>query len=703
MEYFGKILCISANDLTYDDRPLINEDGTEDWTQSRVLDGKSPKTLSPEILAPIMSEPNYKQLSSRKKINVVRPGKGLGNYALVELATLPQRFKDHIKLKYGDMKSDILKDWLSSHFCIDSKARSWYTRFRFENSSSLPPEKINEYTINASVLQAVLGLMNDTKIIRKAMQGNKVNWGEMVGAISYYQTEFGHTLPLSPNRFQRKVEEFKSVGYECLISRKFSNQNKRKVSVMVEQLVLSLSVLATNPYTTVVAEMYNDFVLGKIEVADPETGECFDPEDFKNKKGDPIVLSEKTIYNILNNPKNKALRAKMMQDSWEFNNNYRPYHLRHSGQFSLSKISLDDRDLPRPMHDGNRVKAYYAYDVTSGCVVGYAYNKLKVAELFLDCMRNMFQTLDRNGMYMPAELEVEHHLVDNFGDGLMKAGVVFPLIRWCNPGNSKEKRAEHFNRAKKYGVEKNLQQNIGRWYARLESNRSNRTKVYDEYNDTYKEKSYSYDELVSDDIRAIDEYNHMKHPNQKLYPGMTRWDVLCKMQNPDLQPWDKPYLYRYIGEWTDTSIRQNTYCTVQYKQYRLPSPEDIAKLAPHNLKVRAFYLPDIDGNINEVYIWQDDKFIATCGLIERYNEATAEQTEADREAYTEQAKYVSQFDKMIKDGKIKRVAVSPKAESHEISKLEAKEVKVIEVMDDDDDLSEYMDASKYKGVGSSMV
>ena len=97
------------------------------------------------------------------------------------------------------------------------------------------------------------------------------------------------------------------------------------------------------------------------------------------------------------------------------------------------------------------------------------------------------------------------------------------------------------------------------------------------------------------------------------------------------------------------------------------------------------------------------KFIATCGLIERYNEATAEQTEADREAYTEQAKYVSQFDKMIKDGKIKRVAVSPKAESHEISKLEAKEVKVIEVMDDDDDLSEYMDASKYKGVGSSMV
>ena len=72
-------------------------------------------------------------------------------------------------------------------------------------------------------------------------------------------------------------------------------------------------------------------------------------------------------------------------------------------------------------------------------------------------MRNMFQTLDRNGMYIPAELEVEHHLVSDFADGLMQAGTVFPLIRWCNPGNSREKRAEHFNRAKKYGVEKRTQ------------------------------------------------------------------------------------------------------------------------------------------------------------------------------------------------------------------------------------------------------
>ena len=78
------------------------------------------------------------------------------------------------------------------------------------------------------------------------------------------------------------------------------------------------------------------------------------------------MLSPATVANYLNNPKNKALRAKLHMSQWDFNNAYRPYHLRSIGEFSLSKVSLDDRDLPRPMKDGNRVKAYYAYDVVSG-------------------------------------------------------------------------------------------------------------------------------------------------------------------------------------------------------------------------------------------------------------------------------------------------------------------------------------------------
>lgn len=694
MEYYGKILCISYKDLTYDDRPVI-VNGKADYSKSRTLKGVHPSTLSEEELAPIMSVPNYKKLASKKEINVVRSGRGLGGYVLVEVATMPLRFQEKIKLKYGDMKEDILKNWFGSHYRIDAKAREFYTRFRFENGDALPPEHIQEYTVNASVIQSVLAVMNDAVLMRKAMKGGPVNWGELAGAISYYQNEFGHTLPVSANRFKRRVNDFKANGYETLISGKFKNQNRRKVTYDIERLLLSIDAQPEQPYNTTVWEQYNLFVQGDLELFDPETGEVLNPADFTDKDGNPLVLSPATVANYLNNPKNKALRGKLHMSQWDFNNAYRPYHLRSIGEYSLSKVSLDDRDLPRPMKDGNRVKAYYAYDVVSGAVVGYAYNRYKTTELFLDCMRNMFQTLDRNGMYIPAELEVEHHLVSDFADGLMQAGTVFPLIRWCNPGNSREKRAEHKNREKKYGVEKRTQVGIGRWYAKLETNRPKEEKVYDEKNNTYKVKTYSYEELVADDVRAIETFNAQLHPNQKRYPGMSRWDVLCAHQNPNLAPWDKAVLYRFIGQHTETTIRQNTYCTVMYNQYSLPSPEIIEKLEPRNYKVDAYYLPDSDGSINEVYIYQNGRYIATCKPVARYNENTAEQTAADKAAYTEQAKYVAKFDKMMKDGKIKRVGILPKEETKLISEIQAKAVP-LPTQTEEDDYSAYMDISAFE-------
>lgn len=694
MEYYGKILCISYNDLTYDDRPVM-VNGKADYSRSRTLKGVHPSTLSEEELAPIMSIPNYKKLAAKEKINVVRSGRGLGGYVLVEIATMPLRFQERIKLKYGDMKEDVIRNWLGSHYHIDAKAREFYTRFRFDNGDALPPEHIQEYTVNASVIEAVMRAMEDATFMRKAMKVGPVNWGELAGAISYYQAEFGHTLPVSSNRFKKRVNDFKANGYESLISRKFMNQNRRKVTYDIERLLLSIDAQPEQPFNTTVWEQYNLFVQGELELYDPETGEVLNPADFTDKDGNPLVLSPATVANYLNNPKNKALRGKLHMSQWDFNNAYRPYHLRSIGEYSLSKVSLDDRDLPRPMKDGNRVKAYYAYDVVSGAVVGYAYNRYKTTELFLDCMRNMFQTLDRNGMYIPAELEVEHHLVSDFADGLMQAGTVFPLIRWCNPGNSREKRAEHKNREKKYGVEKRTQVGIGRWYAKLEANRPKEEKVYDEKNNTYKVKTYSYEELVADDIRAIETFNAQPHPNQKRYPGMSRWDVLCAHQNPNLAPWDKAVLYRFIGQHTETTIRQNTYCTVMYNQYGLPSPEIIEKLEPRNYKVDAYYLPDADGTINEVYIYQNGRYIATCKPVARYNENTAEQTEYDKAAYTEQSKYVAQFDKMMKDGKIKRVGILAKEEAKLITEVQAEAVP-LPAQAEEEDYSAYMDISAFE-------
>ena len=673
MEYYGKILCISERDLTRDDR----------------VDG-----ASPEILAPIMSQSNYKQLKLRGKITVVRRGGGMGEYALVEVSSLPVRFKERVVAKYGKLEVDVLRDWFGSHYRLSEEARSWYIGYRFADGKALPVERVNEYTVNASVLDAVLEVLADTRLMRRAMQGTAVKWEQMAGAISYYQQEFGHTLPLSVNRFRHRVSAYKKDGYASLVSRKFKNSNSLKTDINVIRLVASLDCPAdeTRPYATVVTEHYNAFVRGEIDVCDPSTGELYDRENYVDKCGAPLVLSEGTVRNILNMAEYKALRSRHHDSQWTFNNAYRPHHLRHVPNWSLSKISADDRDLPRKMKDGGRVHAYYVGEVLSGCIIGYSYGRKKDDALFVDCMRNLFQTLDRHGMPTPGQIEVEHHIVNHFAEGLMKAREVFQHVRWCNPGNSQEKRQEHINRAKKYGVEKLHHAHIGRWYSKLEANRPKEQKVYDEDNNTWKVKGYSYDELVADDIAMIGEYNSQPHPNQKKYPGMSRWDVLVAMQNPELRQGERYYLYRYIGEHVKTTIRRNMYCTVNYSQYMLPNPKVIRLLAPGKMEVDAYYLPDLEGEVGEVYLYQNGEYLTTCKKAPRYNEATIEQTVADKAAYREQAAYVAQFDKMMREGKIAKSVVIARDERKALERVEAHVVELPAVHEREETVDELLNA-----------
>ncbi|MGL4907944.1 MAG: hypothetical protein ACRC3G_01265, partial [Bacteroidales bacterium] len=251
------------------------------------------------------------------------------------------------------------------------------------------------------------------------------------------------------------------------------------------------------------------------------------------------------------------------------------------------------------------------------------------------------------------EIEVENHLVRNFENGLAKAGVLFPFVRWCAGGNSQEKYAERLIGIKKMGFEKRAQVNTGRFYAKSEVNRSGGERVFDEVQQKYiiKEKTYSYDEIVADDLETVAAYNAGVHSKRGKFAGKSRMEVLSSTINPNLAPIDKAVLLRYIGERTTTTVTRNMYVQVQYAKYMLPSPEVLGRLGANNYKVEAYYLPDAEGNIGEVYLYQNGDFLSEAKKIVKYNTAQAERTEADTQSMTEQAKYISQFDKMVKSGK----------------------------------------------------
>jgi hypothetical protein len=626
IEYYNNTLCISATTLVEKD---------------------------------IMSYDNYKKLSIRGGINVVRQGKGPGKYALVEVDTLPDRFKQKVKEIFPDGPLMKLQEWFRSNYVFDDAARSFFSKYRV-NGNPLPAEKQTEYTANASTINAILSLINNSKALRQTMGGcGQVKWEDMSAAIAFFKNEFGHTLPESTLRFRKKVSEYRRDGYESLISGKFGNQNTRKVNHHIEQLLLGIASLPNKPFNTNVAEMYNMFVCGELDVYDPQTGELFDPERFIDKNGNPMSLSESCIANYLNAPKNKVLLARE-QMSWStFMHEQRPYMHRHAPEFSLSKISFDDRDLPRKLKDTKqRPKAYYAYDVTSGCVIGRSYSRFKNVDLVIDVFRDMFRTIQRNGWNCPAQVEVENHLMSQWADNFLAAGTVFPFVRFCAALNSQEKRAEHLNGAKKISVEHKNHTGIGRFYAKRDKYRTESRKVSDETNDTYEEKEYfTWDELIAEDISDCNEFNHQLHPNQKMYPMMTRWDVLVSNINPNLQPIDKAVLYRYIGEHEETSVRRNHCCRLMYKDWWLSSPDVISRLSANNYKVDAYYLPDLDGEVSEVFIYQNGVYVDSLKDLGTYNEALAERTENDTAIFEKQQSFASKFDKSIKDKRIQPVGV----------------------------------------------
>lgn len=626
MEYYGDRLCISMRDL---------------------VDGG------------IMSEPNYKQLAARGRFDVVRRGGGsAGCYALVAVDSLPQRYQDRVKEGYPGGAQARLEGWIKSNYEVDQKATAFF--FSKEKCGvALPPEKAKEYVTNASVLNTCIRLYDRAATAQKLF-GGKYDWTMMAATIEVLRKHFGHTLPASTLRFRKKVNEYKANGYPCLISGKFGNQCARKVDYRTERLILGIAILPNKPWNTNVLELYNSFVTGELDVYDPETGEMFNPDDFTDKNGEPMVLSEATITNYLNKPKNRMLIDKATMSYTAFMHEVMPHMHRHRPEFSLSKVSFDDRDLPRKLKDSRqRPKAYYAYDVASDCCIGYAYNRAKNVDLVVDMFRNMFRLLDRQGWGCPAEVEVENHLMSQWRDSFLRAGVMFPFVRFCAPMNSQEKHAEHRNRSKKVSIEHKNHVGIGRFYAKSRQYRTESNKVFDEFNNTYEEKEYyTWDELIADDMRDIYEYNHALHPNQKKYKGMTRWDVLVANINPMLHPLDKATIARHVGEKVGTTIRRNSYCRVAGEDWWLSKTEAIELLAPNDYKVEAYYLTDEEGKITDMFIYQGDMYIDRLENIGTFNTARAEQTERDEKIFVEQRKKISRFNKYVEDNAIGRVGVT---------------------------------------------
>ncbi len=564
-----------------------------------------------------------------------------GRSALVDYDSMPLELKNQIQDKLGYDPYEVEKyHYFKKYIKEDIQARNFYLRYITEGGNYLKPNYQRDYYNNAVMLNAVIAYLDDVKSRRRSMGGRKIAvWENMSRLVNHFRGEMNHTLRKTPKSLQNQVRQFRKEGYASLISGKFGNQNTRKRNSSLDELIISLYVMeGTKLYADEVWKLYTRFITGDLDVyvkQGERAGELLNPDDYYDN-GEPMIVSVATVRNIL--AQYRDLVDNKRNEWMYYNNLHRPAHQRHLPDYSLSKISLDDRDLPPLLNNGGHVKAYFVWDVGSGAILGVSFSVEKKQPLFIAAVQDAFRNAHAWGLAMPFEVEVEKHIVSSFKEELE---TMFPFVRWGM--SAQEKRAEHFNRSFKYKYERH-EFPTGRFYAKQETHRPNLRKEWDDEGMHTVQKRYTFKQIVALYHKLIYKYNHDKGKD-----GMSRIDKLKKNQHPDAKQLSLPVISRSFGHHQKTSLRRNQSVRVQYEDYWLPSPY-VADKIDKRKDVDAYYLPDAEGKISEVYIYQNDIYICCCKQVVRYNEARAEWTDKDREAYQAQAKYVKQYDTKVKEG-----------------------------------------------------
>lgn len=231
MEYYDNELCVTYEELTSGDNPVIKFG-----------------TLSRNI--------------ARGNISTARRGGGEGSYARVVYSSLPEKYKARFVARYGDpeevLRLQRMRDWVKT----DEGARAFYEAYRYDmngTQTGLSEKLIAEYTLNASVLNALVYDVENKSVQRKMRGGSMSTLWECVAATSENLRKiYHHTLPENVARLKVKIRDYKKDGYASLISGKIGNVCTLKITKEAGDYLIALRRSRVPVYTeTRIFEEYN--------------------------------------------------------------------------------------------------------------------------------------------------------------------------------------------------------------------------------------------------------------------------------------------------------------------------------------------------------------------------------------------------------------------------------------------------------------
>ena len=458
----------------------------------------------------VMSYECYKKLAQRKSITVVRPGKGLDHPALVDYDSLPTRFKQRYIAIYGDPHKMMNQD---QQLRIDPEARTFYEDYILSDDTHIKADKIEEFTLNASVLNALLD-MEKTQGLNRRLYGNStpINWPPIYDACEKLRVSYGHTLPRSTARLRDKIREYKRDGYVCLVSGHLVNANACKITAEAGQFIIALKCSRTPVYN-------NAQIFAKYNQTAPSRG--WKP-----------VKSQAAITSFLERPEVRIqwlgsvigdTKAKM--------------------QYTRMNSTILPT-LPNALWygDGTRLNLFYkAYvDGRYKLATLNVYEVIDAAtEVFLGCYISNTENFEaiyeatRNALEF-AGCKPYEYVTDNQG-GTKRADAqewlakVATCFRTTAPHQAPAKTIESvFGRFQAQVLHQEWFYTGGNITAK-----SDAARIHREFIEANIDKIPTYNEVVETYMNARQRWNEMPHPDKRRFAGQSRMAVYMSQTNPE--------------------------------------------------------------------------------------------------------------------------------------------------------------------------
>jgi hypothetical protein len=610
---------------------------------------------------------------------------GNGRKLLIDFDSLKPEIQDAI----GDPRR--VDNPLENFFEFDADAVRYYSIFK-RSGNSLDHDEQERYIINASVMKAVIKLeqarIQERIKLRGSIRGitaTLVKDVENFNNTLKVKHEVSHNLPVSEKQFKKILKECKDDLYYPLIKDPNGGRtnNARKVDDGTEMIFNGLFKNQLHkPTPTDIARHYDAFLNGYAEVYNEDTGELYNPKDFKS-------LSNATIISYINKWENKLVTHKARSgDRQVYMGKYKPHHQMDMPTLAGSIISIDDRQPPFVYNTKNdRVWFYLGVDIASQCFTTFVYGKTKEG-IIVDFYRQMVRNYTDWGFCLPHELECESSLNSSFKDSLLRPGAMFQEVK-IEANNARGKYIERMNGKLRYEVEKGATGWLARPTAKSEANQLSAAK----------KQVIPYDILVNERLLELEQWNNSPHPEHK---DVSRWDYFERNQHPNLKPTNWNGILPTIGYKTTTSCNGG-YVRLQGKKRAIADEGKILTGEALIQQMRViegkefdvYWLDGNDGQVLKALVYMNDRLICEVMEMPRYNRAKIERTEADDAALKLQSSYVASVDAFEKRqrNRIENIQIidnTPKTINSNfripnLKRFEAREEPVEVFADDNDD------------------